>query len=43
MQNITYKHIIFTNRAEILDMKPIPQTLKISQVQGDREIGDDGN
>lgn len=43
MQNKTYKHIIFTNRTEIPDMKPTPQTLKISQVQGDREICDDGN
>lgn len=43
MKNTAYTQIIFTNRTDIPVRKTIPKTLQISQVQGDKEIGDDWN
>ena len=32
-----YKHIIFTDRQNIPDMKPVPETMKIAQISGLKE------
>ena len=32
--DVQYKYVVFTDRANVIDMKPVPKILKLAQING---------